>query len=217
MDPSFVGINDTVSREGTQVGRRDWSSTPLIHYAERSSSEPDLKYTSFGFAARVRAGLVDDDFDALDAAILRSIDVGRVHLLLERLGRYADPFAHRVLRHALNLAIGPATVSQIAGSLGRPRRTLQRRCAVLGIPGPWTLISLARIFTVERLSQWSSQPSAAIALALGFSHRANYRRLTRRLLGVPPSIIGKRGGADYVEEVIVQALDPARSVSVTDP
>lgn len=216
VDPSLVGFSDTTSEELTPGGRRDWSSTPLILYAERNSPEHGTRPPGFSFTARVRAGLVDDDIDALDAAIMRSIDVRRVHLLLERLGRCADPFAHRVLRHALELAIGPATVSQIVGSLRMPRRTLQRRCAVLGIPGPQTLISLARVFTVERLSKWSSRPAGAIALALGFSHRANYRRLTRRLLGVPPSILEERGGADYVEEVIVRAVDLRGSASVTD-
>lgn len=212
VDPSSVDVGDTASEELTRAGQRDWSSTPLIHYAERNSPEQDTGHTSLRFAARVRAGLVDDDIDALDAAILRSIDIRRVHVLLERLGRCADPFAHRVVRHALELAFGPATVPQIVGALGMPGRTVQRHCAVLGIPGLGTLISLARIFTVERLSQWSGRPAGAIALALGFSHQANYRRLTRRLLGVPPSILGKRGGADYVEEVIVQALDPAGRV-----
>ena len=102
--------------------------------------------------------------------------------------------------------MSPCTVPDVAGDLGFVERTLQRLCAALGIPSPGTLISLARIFTVERLAEWSRQPSGAVALALGFSDRSNYRRLVHRKLGDPPSVIHRRGGADYVEEVIVRAL-----------
>ena len=207
VDPEFEDIHDSASAEANRVCLQDRSSTPLIQDIGRSFAEKALGDTRIRFAARVRAG-VEDDIGSLDAAILRSIDIQREHLLLEHVRKSADPFAERVLRHALRLAIGPTTVPEIASSLGHPRRTLQRHCAVLGIPGPGNVIGLARLFTVERLSQWSRQPSGAVALALGFSHPANYRRLARRLVGVPPSVVGKRGGADYVQEAVVRALSP---------
>ena len=157
------------------------------------------------YAAFLRAG-IDDDLSTIDATILRCIDVGRVHRLLERLQRCAHPFTHRMFYHALNLAIGSAPVPGVAASLGREERTLQRHCVACGIPRPNAIIALARIFTVERLADWSRQPSGAVAVALGFSAKSNYRRLTRRHLGVSPTVIRQRGGADYVDEVIVRRL-----------
>ena len=84
-----------------------------------------------------------------------------------------------------DLSTGPSNVPKTAGSLGVSQRTLYRRCATLRIASPWILISLARVFTVERLAEWSGQPGGAIALALGFSGRSNYRRMVRRTLGAP--------------------------------
>ena len=205
IDATSERANGPSSANARRAGFRDWSGTPLIYYGGTDSAETTTASPAAPFTARLRRG-VDDDIASLDTAILRSIDIQRVDQLLERVRHDAHPVAHRLLRHALHRSIGTSTVLDATTGLALAQRTLYRRCNQLQIPAPGAILSLARIFAVERLADWSGQPGGAVALALGFSHRANYRRLARRRVGVPPSVIRKRGGADYVEEVIVRAL-----------
>lgn len=212
VDPGLHDPREPLAAGSTGPGPHCWSATPLIHYSGSSSAKQAPRVSGISFAARLRAN-VDDHLDAIDATILRCIDVQRVRGLLERVQHRADPFSHEVLRHALNLAIGYSSVPELAVRLRLTERTLQRRCTALAIPPPKALLSLARIFAVERLAEWSRQPSGAVAVALGFSHRANYRRLVRRHLGQIPSVIRKRGGTRHVEDIIVRTLATPRDRS----
>ncbi|MDE2874131.1 MAG: hypothetical protein OXQ93_01750 [Gemmatimonadota bacterium] len=207
VDPSFGEVGDLQAAPSPWASEYSWYSTPLIHYARTwpgaAPTETGHPYTAF-----LRAG-VDDDLDTMDATILRCIDVGRVHRLLERLRRCAHPFTQRVFLHAVNLAIGPVAIPVLADSLGLEERALQRHSAVHKIPRPNAIVALARIFTVERLAAWSGQPSGSVALTLGFSAKSNYRRVRRRHLGGTSTTILQRGGARLVEETIVQRLAPS--------
>ena len=205
VDPGFGDVDDPLSIPSTWASAYSWSSTPLIHYARTRPGAPPMTDAGHPYTAFLRAG-VDDDLSGIDATILRCIDVGRVRRLLKRLQRRAHPFTHRMFHHAVNLAIGIVRVPVVAASLGLEERTLQRHSIARGLPRPNAIVALARIYTVERLAEWSGQPSGAVALCLGFSAKSNYRRLTRRHLGVSPTVMRQRGGADYVEEVIVGAL-----------
>ena len=197
--------NGLPADDARQAVHWDWSDTPFICYGRPGSPDHSPTHPKLTFAAKVpRSGA--DKTTALDAAILQSIDVRRVNHLLERVGPNTHPLARQLLRHALHRSLGTSTVLETADRFAMPTRSLYRRCAKLGIPGPGVILSMARIFTVEHLADWSGQPTGVVALALGFSHRANYRRLVRRRVGVPPSVIRERGGADYVEEVIVRQL-----------
>ena len=208
VDPGFGDLDDPRVTPSTWASVHSWSSTPLIHYARRRSESAPVTDLGHPYTAFLRAG-ADDDLSTIDETILRCIDVRRVHLLLGRLRRCADPFTHRIFHHAVNLAIGSALVPVVAASLGVDERTLQRHSIAHGIPRPNIIVSLARIFTVERLAEWSGQPSGSIALSLGFTAKSNYRRLTRRQLGLSPTGIQEHGGAEYMEEVIVRRLAPS--------
>ena len=158
------------------------------------------------FAARLVPG-VNDHFSAIDSVILQNIDVCRVQRLMDRIDeRQVPKAAHRIFTCVLARATEPCLVSEIAEDLGLTVRTLQRHCAAFYIPPPKRLVSLARIFTVERLVEWSRQSTSIVATALGFSDRANYSRLLRRTLSEPSSVIREQGGADHVAEVIVRAI-----------
>lgn len=207
VDPGFGDLDDPGVTPSIWASVYSWSSTPLIHYARRRSESAPVTDVGHPYTAFLRAG-ADDDLSTIDETILRCIDVRRVRLLLERLRRCADPFTHRIFHHAVNLAIGSAPVPVVAASLGFEERTLQRHSIARGIPRPHAIISLARIFTVERLAEWSGKPSGSIALSLGFTAKSNYRRLTRRQLGLSPTGIQEHGGAEYMEEVIVRRLAP---------
>lgn len=190
-----------------------------MRHTDGSSSLPVIWYAPCDQASRWklrRAGITceshlvpsaSDDFDAIDTAILRSIDAQRVHRLRERAKKKADPATFEILDHALDLATGPCAVPDLAARVGRTRRTLEGHCAGMGIPTPKELIALARIFTVHRLAEWSDQPFSAVARALGFPDRSNYRRLVRGILGCAPSMIQRLGGSEHVAQAMLTRLE----------
>lgn len=149
------------------------------------------------------------DARALESAVLRSIDLGGVQAVLDDVDRRAGREIRRIAARILSMAHRPCTVPEVAAGLGCSHATLARRCAALGLPRAKRLISLARIFTVERLAEWSRQPSGVVAVALGFSNGPNYRRLVRGTFGVPPSVVRERGGARHVARAVLDALDGA--------
>ena len=184
----------------------DLSSLPVVCYAPLDRfCRRKLCQAGIAVEAHLLPG-VNDDFDSIDAAIMRSIDAPRVHRLRERVSRAAHPAGFEIFDHALDLATDSCSVPELAARLGRTRRSVERCCAKLGIPSPKTLLSLVRIYTVQRLAEWSGQPSGAIARALGFSAPSNYRRLVRAILGRPPTVIQRLGGSDCVAQVILKHL-----------
>lgn len=182
------------------------SLTPIICYARPDPrQERQLSRDGINVAAHLSPG-VDDRLRTISEAILSSIDVQCVHRLRARIDQMAPPEAAEILGHALDLSTGPCSVSDIARRIDRTPRTLQRRCTILGTPSPKKLLSLARIYTVQRLAEWSGQPYGGVAVALGHSHRSNYRRLARGVFGQSPTEIEQCGGHEYVAETILQKV-----------
>ncbi len=208
VDPGFQDRGDPNDSACSWASPRHWVETPLIRYCAAAAGPGKHGLTrgeGLSFVAILQVGQ-KDELNAIDAAILGYTDMRRARNLLARLEQTADPYTRRAFGRILELAIGAPLVGEVAARVGDSQRTFCRRCAALRIPSPKALVSLARIFTVERLSAWSGQPSGSVALALGFSDRANYRRLVRRNLGAPPSAIRNLGGADHVAEVILARL-----------
>ena len=166
--------------------------------------------------AAVRSNHSDEGEEAraVELAILRSIDARRVHQLLTRVEMATSHAAYRIFRHFVHRAVEPCTVGELAADFGITEWTLQRRCRSLVIPPPTKLFSLARVFTVKRLLQWSHQSWNSVATALGFSDRANCRRLVRRTLGKGPSHSMARGESDPVEAVIFRALGGSADIRI---
>lgn len=152
------------------------------------------------------------DAKALESAVLRSIDPAAVKAVLDEVDRRAGSETRRIAALVLSTAHRPCTVPEVAAALGWSHAALARRCAALGLPRAKRLMSLARIFTVERLAEWSGQPSGVVAVALGFSNPPNYRRLVRGTFGAPPSAVRERGGARHVARVVLDALDGTSTV-----
>lgn len=212
VDPFFGGSGDPFRGE-RDYSSADWSSVPLICYAQLDAHrEHQLDQTAIPFAARLRPD-GDELFSSIDSAILKSIDAQRPRRLLERIQRTAHKETQALFARALEIATEPCAVADLAARSQLTVRTLQRRCNALGIPSPKQLLSLARVFTVERLSEWSRQQSGAVALALGFSDRSNYRRLVRRVLGAAPGPVRQRGGVKYIEGVIIDQLASSGGVA----
>ena len=202
VDPGFRAPADHPQADSIRLFRG--LPTALVCYAAASPPGTSPEEADIAFAVTLRPG--DDDFDAIESAVLRAAGAHRVRRLLDDVAKRASGDVERIFARVLAMSVRPCTVPAVAARLGLSTRTLLRRCAVLGIPSPKRLCSMARIFTVERLAEWSGQPSGAVALALGFSDYANYRRLVRRMLGAPPSVVRQRGGLGLVTMAILREL-----------
>lgn len=205
VDPGFRDREQPLSEAWTRTIPHELPGTPLIRYARAGSGEPEEEDAGLFFLARLQAGR-DDELGSIDTAILRCADMQCTSGLLARLQRSCPPVAGELFRRLLHLSVRAPSVPAVAASFGLHERTLQRRCVALGIPKPNALISMARIFTVERLAAWSRQVPAVVAVALGFSHRSNYGRTVRQTFGVTPSVLRDRGGTDFIAQTIVSAL-----------
>lgn len=203
---TFRGNGNPIAAGSRAACNGQLALTPVICYTRLDPvRERQLNRTGITFAAHLLPG-VDDELEVIDAAILRSIDMQCVRRLRQRILRAAHPAAAEIMGYVLDLAIAPRAVHDIALRIGRTERTLQRRCSILGIPSPKRLLSLARIFTVQRLAEWSRQPYGAVAVALGYSDHSNYRRLVRGVFGRTPVEMERCGGHRYVAEAIVESL-----------
>ena len=180
--------------------------TPIICYTPPDPRQVlRLSRNGINVAAHLSPG-VDDRLCTISDAILSSINVQCVHRLRARIDQVAHPETAEILGHALDLSTGPCSVSAIARRIDLTPRTLQRRCTILGTPSPKRLLSLAQIYTVQRLAEWSGQPYGGVAVALGHSHRSNYRRLVRGVFGQSPTEIEQCGGYEYVAETILEKV-----------
>lgn len=212
VDPAFAGDADPTSADSIRVLRG--SSVSLVCYGEPSALRAwRVQDGGYSVAAVLQPG-AGDDLAAVESAVLRAAGARRVRRLLDEIGRRADRQTEETFACVLGLAVAPCSVPELAAELGLSQRTLWRRCAALGVPTPGRLLALGRIFTVERLAEWSGQPSGAVALAIGFSDYANYRRLVRRTLGAPPSEIRKQGGVGEVAMAILRALAARKQARV---
>lgn len=208
VDPGYRSPRDPP--EADSIWRLHGLPTALVCYGEPTSlPESQPAGSKMRFEAVLRPE-VDDDFDAIEAVVLRTAGAPPATRLLADVARRTSNEVERIFAAVVAASIRPFSVSQLAARLLLSRRTLFRRCAALDIPTPKRLCSLGRIFTVERLADWSGQPSGAVALALGFSDYANYRRLVRRVLGSPPSIVRQRGGLEFVTTAILRELSGSR-------
>lgn len=145
---------------------------------------------------------VDDDPPHVRSAVRRASDRHETEFLLSRLREKTPRRMHRALGVVIRDTVEPCSVASLAARAGLPVRTLRRWCKDSGLPAPHRLLSLARIYHVERLARWSHHGRGAVAVALGFSAASPYWRTVKRELGETPGEIGRRGGADYVADVI---------------
>lgn len=204
VDLDFHDTGDTASPDSIRMLQT--ASASLVCYGQPSALRA-LRAQDDGYpvAAVLRPG-AGDGLAAIESAVLQAAGARRVRQLLDEIGRRGHRQTEQLFTGILALAVAPCSVPELAAKLGFSQRTLWRRCDTLGIPSPGRLLGLGRIFTVERLAEWSGQPSGAAALAIGFSDYANYRRLVRRNFGAPPSIVRRQGGVGRVATVVLRAL-----------
>ena len=146
---------------------------------------------------------VDDDPPHVRSAVLRASDHHETEFLLSRLRENTPRRIHRALGVVVHDTVEPCSVADLAARATLQPRTLRRWCEDSGLAAPHRLLSLARIYHVERLARWSHHGRGGVALAVGFTDASHYWRVVRRELGETPAEVGRRGGPDYVAEIIV--------------
>lgn len=185
-------------RELDELGAHHPASPRVV-----DASFPEDPHSPSATAIQVDAG---DPLGVVGRTVLEAIDPERPRHLLARLRNHSAAEACRIMDHVLAQSFGPCRVPELAASLQLSHWALLRRCAALGIPTPRKLTDLGRIYTVERLAEWSERPSSVAAAAVGFLDPSNYRRAVRRALGAPPTVVRRMGGAAHVARVIVRTL-----------
>lgn len=194
---------------GSVVFARSWSELDELWTRHPASprvvdaSFPEDSLSPSTTAIQIGAG---DPLGVVGRAVLGAIDPERPRRLLARVRDHSTAEVCRIMDHVLARSFGPCRVPELAASLQLSHWALLRRCAALGIPTPRKLTDLGRIYTVERLAEWSERPSTVAAAAVGFLDPANYRRTVRRALGEPPTVVRRMGGAAHVARVVVRTL-----------
>lgn len=179
---------------------------PLIRYGKGESDSPA---TNAEFVAHLTPG-GNDSLVTIGSTALLAADYDSVRSLLANLGKAAPVEAQELLESVVRRTVFPCTVGLLATSLRTSVAMVGRRCRAWHLPKPKTLVSLARLFHVQRLAAWSGRPPGAIALALGWSAYSNYARSVRREMGCSSSEVAERGGAAYVATRLLDAVGGLR-------
>lgn len=191
---------------------------PVIVYGTQAAERLRERPTPPSVFTKSLTPGTDDSLTAIGAAALRSTDAAEVQGLWRRVRATALSPAHGLLEHVLWEALHPYSVERLAQDLRMSVRTLRWRCAAWRMPSPKRLISLARIYHVERMIRWSGRPATIVAEALGFSNAANYGRLVRSVLGRSRAIVVEGGGPEYVAGAVLAAVaGPDRPGPVPSP
>lgn len=212
--PAFVDPSHPSAEARPAEARRDpaaWlqqaaPKCPLIRYGKGESDSPATKAQ---FVARLTPG-GNDSLVTIGSTALLAADYDSVRSLLANLGKAAPVEARELLESVVRRTLFPCTVGSLATSLGTSVAMVGRRCRAWGLPKPKTLVSLARLFHVQRLAAWSGRPPGAIALALGWSAYSNYARSVRREMGCKSSEVAEHGGAAYVAAKLIDAVGCSR-------
>ena len=202
------GCSDT-GRSGVEelrALRARLTSCPIIGHADPSECEClETTWEEIGLVAMLWRG-VNDDPAAVRLAVLQAADREETESLLADLKERVSPDMHSVLEAVVHDSLVGRSVAGLSRTLGTTARTLGRKCGAHGLPAPKRLLSLATVFHVERLARWSDHRRGPTALSIGFAEESRYARFVKRVLGITPSEVGRRGGPDYVREVILREI-----------
>ena len=205
VDPGFRA-HDRRGIDALRILRAHNPDSPVIGYGRAASSWQSAGFIrEIGFVAVVSTG-VNDDAETLRTAFIHAADCEETDILVRRVKGCTDPEMHRFLDLALHESVTRRTVACVARGLGVGAQTLARQCRANCLPTPKRLMLLAAVFHIERLARWSGHAQGSVALAVGLSRVADYRRLVQRLFGAAPSELTERGGPDHVADVIVHEV-----------
>lgn len=205
VDPSYP--SQRRHRDPMASLQRKVPRCPLVGYGKPIADRTGSVVDNVGLVARLTPG-VDDSFVAIATTVLKAADHRSVRALARQFKRAAPAAAAAtMLDRVVRDTVFPCTVGALAANLGTSATMLRRRCRAWGMPNPKKLLSLARIYHVQRLAGWSGRPAGAVALALRFSGYANYARSVQRELACTSTQVGKRGGAAYVAEQLIAAIN----------
>jgi transcriptional regulator GlxA family with amidase domain len=101
-------------------------------------------------------------------------------------------------------------VTELVGQSGLPKRTFDRRFRAATGYSPLAYIQTLRIEEAKQLLETSTVPTDAVGREVGYEDSASFRRLFRRLAGMPPS--------DYRRKFQMPSFaDPRKKASTSPP
>ena len=190
---------------GALFFQREHPGCPLIGYAAMDSDDRrGLLAARVRLVALLLPG-INDGLVRIGSSALLGADYDSVLRLMKRLRAAVPPDARRLADFLVRETVGPCQVQMLARRLACCRRTLRRRCASWGTAPPRKLVTLAKLFHVERLARWSGRPRGAVALAVAYADYANYKRAVRREFGCPPSALGRLTGVDDMASRLIES------------
>lgn len=174
-----------------QLARPDWVPE-AVYLSRRRPAHPGTYETYFGapvlFGQEVTGIAIRSSL--LDAPITRAnLDLNRVlYAQLEARAREAEAGFSGLVRDRIwhGLGVGRCAAPEVAGDLGVPLRTFQRRLSQEGVSFS-DLLDAARIEMAKRLMRHSDASLTHIATALGFAEPAVFSRFFRRQTDQTPS------------------------------
>jgi AraC-like DNA-binding protein len=130
------------------------------------------------------AEIISLELDSTPYKIERRIDQARersaVHTVLALLPEGVPPRSRTVIEAALGVVAADGGPAELARTLFVSIRTLQRRCARLGLPAPRTLLASLRLLLAARFLDDPGRTVLSAALAAGYSSDTSLHRALRR-------------------------------------
>jgi AraC-like DNA-binding protein len=158
-----------------------------------------------------RAAHIDRDLGRhVVAHIRRSAHRARRRVIGEALAKDLPVSAQDVVRRAIDQGDAPQSVLQLAGAIGVPRKTMDRRLSKAIPLTARQLIAWGRLLAAAMQLEESTDPVDCISNELEFSSPSALRNLLQRYAAVTPTELRQRGGSAYLLERLSEALRTKR-------
>ncbi len=136
---------------------------------------------------------------ALSCARVMLVDVNRATQLpyanLATQSKHGDELVLRAQTILMSNLTQPMNIAALARDLGVTSRTLGRRFAAAIGESPSAFVQTARIERAKRLLETSKKSVGEIAHDVGYEDSSSFRRLFRRIAGIPPGDYRRRFGS----------------------
>ena len=157
----------------------------------------------------VDALVIADDGDSPSelAALIAQAEARSVASLLRPRLRAYKPTVRDAALVSVTRAHDRLTPESLARILAVSRRLLARRLEDARFPAPHQLLTWGRLIVAAHLLEDDARSADGVAAALDFPSGSAFRNSCRRYLGVTPHEIRARGGAAWVVDAMLRAVE----------
>ncbi len=111
----------------------------------------------------------------------------------------------------------PDIVTELVGQSGLPKRSFDRRFRAATGYSPLAYIQALRVEEAKQLLETSTMPAEAVGREVGYEDSASFRRLFRRLAGMPPSDYRRKFQMPNFIGRISRTATPAKAKPIARP